>query len=168
MIASTLLADRPFQIPLQLISITLLLVSVYFYGGVNERSQWEQHVAEAQQHIKQLEEQSKSETIKIVTAYRDKIKYINKVEQQVVTEFVTLESDKQCNINNGFIRFHNALVDSIIIEPTESDKDMSDVKLQQLLDVIKTNYTHANLTRQQLIQLQDWVTKQKQLQDDTK
>jgi hypothetical protein len=114
---------------LRIIGVALLLIATYFYGGNNERTQWEKRVIEAQQKIELLESKSKEETIKTVIIYKNKIKYIDKIREQTVTEFVTANEDAECKINNGFIRFHNALVDLSIINPTESDRELSDVKL---------------------------------------
>ena len=114
---------------MRIIGVALLLIATYFYGGNNERTQWEKRAIEAQQKIELLEAKSKEETIKTVIIYKDKIKYIDKVKEQKVTEFVTVKEDTECKINNGFIRFHNALVDLSTVNPTESDRELSDVKL---------------------------------------
>ncbi len=165
LIASAIIDNRQSSL-LRIIGVALLLIATYFYGGNNERTQWEKRVIEAQQKIELLEAKSKEETIKTVIIYKDKIKYIDKVKEQKVTEFVTVKEDTECKINNGFIRFHNALVDLSIVNPTESDRELSDVKLQQLLDTIKINYTTAHKNAQQLTQLQDWIITQRRIRNE--
>jgi hypothetical protein len=125
-------------------------------------------MAEARLEIASLQAQSADINTQILTEFYPEIRYIDRIEQQVVTEFVTVKDDSACTINNGFVRLHDSVVNQVLIKPEETDSSPSEVKLSQVGSVVKENYSTCQRTAQQLKSLQEWVRRQEKLWNEKK
>jgi len=85
------------------------------HGVKTERTAWEHEVDKLKLENAALDLRGEQITTEVVVEYRDRIQYIDKVSVQTVKEFVTVESDKKCTVNVGFVRLHDALVREQII-----------------------------------------------------
>lgn len=152
----------------EIIVAVLLATGSYYYGKQQERHVWEIQAAVDKQKITDLENRAPLVTERIITEYKDRIQYIDRVKVETVTEFVTVVDDSGCTINKGFVKLHNNTVNVVESAPEESDREDSKKKLSELAKVIEDNYTTYNKTAAQLIQLQKWITDQKKEWDKTK
>lgn len=150
------------RLVVQLFAAIAIVGGVYF-GGVNaERTEWKLKMSAAELQIKELESKSSQITTVVVTEYVPKIRYIDRVEKQIVKEYVTVESDAKCEIQKGFTRLHDSSVQQVIIQPEPSDQDPQNIVLSEVADTIKFNYQACNRNSEKLKQLQSWVKTQEQ------
>ena len=167
-LASYILPIGQYKIIGQFVGVLLISLGLFFKGKEQERLEWEMQLAEARLEIASLQAQAAEINVQVLTEFYPQIRYIDRLEQQVVTEFITIRDDSACTINNGFVRLHDSIVMQKPIEPTETDKLPSDVKLSDVGSVVKENYSTCQRTAQQLKSLQDWVVKQEKLWNEKK
>ncbi len=141
--------------------IVLILTVTYFKGRSDEKTKW---VAVQQQivvHNAQLGQQQSQETIKIVTKYVDRIKYIHDHSNFVlegIPSAITKDDDAKCVINNGFVRmWNNANSDTVSQTSRESDATASSVVLSAVASQHTKESTVCKETESQLINLQEWL-----------
>ncbi len=79
-------AIAPYHLILQIVSIVLLIVGVYFKGGVGVEMEWREKLRVAEERARIAEEQGKQVNKEIVTVYKDRVK--------VVKENVVIYQDK--------------------------------------------------------------------------
>ena len=65
-----------YQLPFRVLGIALLVLGVYFRGGLAVEQQWRERVAEVEAKLAVSEQKSAETNTKIDTAARDKIKII--------------------------------------------------------------------------------------------
>lgn len=158
---------------LYLFLILLLAVIISFYisfslGKTEERKEWEHKFALAEIEIKNLEAKAPVINEVIITKYVDKIRYIDKVKIQTVKEFITVENDKACVVNKGFVKVHDGAAAAIPVSPAASDAEASAVHLSNVAEVVKDNYAIHQKTKIQLESLQQWIREQQALWNETK
>lgn len=89
------------------------------------------------------------------------IRYRFKTILKEVPKYVTVEADRACTVNNGFVRLHDAAVaGSLPGAPRESDAAPSDVKLSEVSAVGVENAGAYHAVAAQLTALQEWVREQ--------
>lgn len=155
--------NRIYLILALVLAVILSFYLAFSFGKTEERKEWEEKYALAQQEIKTLEAKAEIINEVIVTKYVDKIRYVEKVKIQTVKEFITAEADKSCTINNGFVRVHDAAAGATTLTATSTDADPSSVKLSNVAEVVVDNYAEYNKTKVQLESLQNWVRDQQTL-----
>lgn len=132
-------------------------------GKESERRDWEAKMNEAKLEIAQLQAQAAEINTTVITEFYPQIRYIDKVEQQIVTEFVTIKADNECTINNGFVRLHDSVVSQSIIASDPTDSEAQELKLSEVSSTVKENYQTCHRNAVQLKSLQDWIIKQEKL-----
>ena len=80
------------RMPLQIISLILLIGGVYFKGGVGVEMEWRARVAQLEAQIKESEAKSKETNIQIQKVYVDKVKVVK--EKQIVVQEKIVEKEK--------------------------------------------------------------------------
>lgn len=152
-----------YKLPLQFAGLIMICSGVFYSGKESERSAWEVKMVEVNLQIASLEARAAEVNTHIITEFYPKIQYIDRVEQQVVTEFVSIESDNKCTVNEGFVRLHDAVVRKEIIQSIPSDKNDTEVKLSEIGHTVKENYQTCHRTTEQLISLQKWIREQEKI-----
>lgn len=146
--------------------IVTSIVMSFFQGKDHERKIWELKLKESQLVIAELEARQPVINEVIVTQYVDRIKYIDriKIRDVQIVEYVPVEADQNCVINNGFVTVHNAA--AIPMEPPAPkpiDAEPSEVKLSEVAAVIADNYSKYHSVVAQLESLQQWIREQQKL-----
>jgi hypothetical protein len=98
-----------YRIPAQVLGIALLIVGVYFRGGLAAEQTWRERVAELEAKIVVAQAASKDANVKIETRVVKKTEYITRRGQDIV-EYVDREVVKYnntCVIPDPFIQAHN-------------------------------------------------------------
>ena len=104
-----------YQLPFRFLGIALLVLGVYFRGGLAVEEQWRERVAEVEAKLKVAEEKSAATNQKIDTVAREKIRVI-RGQTQIVRQYIDREVVKydtkfmpggQCEIPQEFVRAHN-------------------------------------------------------------
>ncbi len=105
-----------YKLPIQLISIALVVISIYFIGSLAERAAWESRVKEMEEKVRVAEEKSKVVNTEIVTRIVTKTKVIKQKAKERV-EYIDREIvkyDNKCEIPKEFVKVVNDAV-----EPTK-------------------------------------------------
>jgi len=118
--AAGLLAHRipviwQYQLPFRVLGIALLIIGVYFRGGLAVEAEWRERVAEVEAKLAVAEQKSAATNTKIDTAAQEKIRVI-RGQTQIVRQYIDREVVKydtkfmpggQCEIPQEFVRAHN-------------------------------------------------------------
>ena len=98
-----------YQLGFKLAGIALLVLGVYFRGGLAVETEWRERVAQVEAKLKAAEEKSTKENTRIETRVIRKTEYI-KTRGQDIIQYVDREVakyDETCAIPPPFIRAHN-------------------------------------------------------------
>jgi hypothetical protein len=104
-----------YQLPFRVLGIALLVLGVYFRGGLAVEAEWRERVAEVEAKLAVAEQKSVDANTKIDTAAREKIRII-RGQTQIVRQYIDREVVKydtkflpggQCEIPQEFIQAHN-------------------------------------------------------------
>lgn len=112
-IASYIIRFIPFiniyRIPIQLVSILLLVAGVYWYGGYSTEIWWRGETARLQEEIKQSEVRAPVITKEIVTKYKDKI-IVVKRGIEIVKKEIEIKREiinQGCDLNPTAVEMYN-------------------------------------------------------------
>jgi hypothetical protein len=99
----------PYQLAFKLAGISLLVLGVYFRGGVAVEETWRERVAAVEAKLKIAEAQSAKENTRIETRVVQKTEYITRRGQDIVqyVDREVVKYDAGCVIPEPFIRAHN-------------------------------------------------------------
>ena len=164
----TLLASKTTQAA----SILVLLVSVWFLGGISNNASWEARVKELE--IKLTTAQNKSAVVntQIVTEVVTKIQKVKEivyVNKEVIREVVAKQIDLQCTIPVSAISVHNSASQNEVSSGSSStDGSPSDVKASELLSTVAENYGTYYEVVEKLKGWQTWYTQQKKIFEEIK
>jgi len=104
-----------YQLPFRVLGIALLVLGVYFRGGLAVETEWRERVAEVEAKLAAAEQKSAETNTKIDTAAKEKIRVI-RGQTQIVRQYIDREvikydtkflSGGQCEIPQEFIQAHN-------------------------------------------------------------
>jgi len=104
-----------YQLPFRVLGIALLVLGVYFRGGLAVETEWRERVAEVEAKLAAAEKKSAETNTKIDTAAKEKIRVI-RGQTQIVRQYIDREvikydtkflSGGQCEIPQEFIQAHN-------------------------------------------------------------
>jgi len=104
-----------YRVPAQVLGIALLVLGVYFRGGLAVEAEWRERVAEVEARLAVAEQKSTDANTKIDTAAKEKIRVI-RGQTQIVRQYIDREVVKydtkflpggQCEIPQEFIQAHN-------------------------------------------------------------
>ena len=104
-----------YQLPFRVLGIALLVLGVYFRGGLAVEESWRERVAEVEARLAVAEQKSVATNTKIDNVAREKIKII-RGQTQIVRQYIDREVVKydtkfmpggQCEIPQEFIQAHN-------------------------------------------------------------
>ena len=98
-----------YQLPFKILGIALLVLGVYFRGGLAVEAEWRERVAAVEEKLKAAEQQSAKENTRIETKVVKQTEYITRRGQDIV-QYVDREVakyDNTCAIPQPFIEAHN-------------------------------------------------------------
>lgn len=104
-----------YQLPFRVLGIALLVLGVYFRGGLAVEQAWRERVAEIEAKLQVAEQKSAETNTKIDLAAQQKIRII-RGQTQIVRQYIDREVVKyntkflpggQCEIPKEFIQAHN-------------------------------------------------------------
>jgi hypothetical protein len=122
LLSSWLLSAIPFiksyGLPLQVLGIILVVLGVWYEGGISKDNEWKIKVSELEIKVAQAEAMSAEINTKIVTKYITRTKVIEK-QGDVIKEYIEKEvaiSDAACKIPQSAITAHDASAAGIEIK----------------------------------------------------
>jgi hypothetical protein len=94
---------------IQIASIILFCVGVYWKGGYSVEADWRQRVAELEEKVKDAEEKSRQTNVVIETKYRDRVKTITETRERVVEKIKEREKviNAKCELDPSVISILN-------------------------------------------------------------
>jgi len=116
-----------YHLPIQIISVLLIAVGVWFEGAMSNQAEWEARVAEMQAKVAEAEAKSQEANIKIVTKTVKQLELvrtrgddiINYVDREVVKDKEVIKFVENCPIPQIIINTHNAAALNQSIEATK-------------------------------------------------
>jgi hypothetical protein len=118
-----------YKLPLQVISIVLFSVGLWFSGSIAKDKQWSAKVAELEVKLAEARVKGEVVTTEVVTKVV-KQKEIIKEKGETITEYINVEvvkNNETCTLDNSVILSHNAaaLNDTSILKPTSEVSTVS-------------------------------------------
>jgi hypothetical protein len=101
---------RPYANTVKLVSIVVMLLGIYLYGGYNTETKWRDRVKELQAEIDKKNIKSEAATKEIVIKYVERVKVIKEKSNanvKEVTKYITQEVDSGCVIPDDFRLLHS-------------------------------------------------------------
>ena len=107
---------KTYILPIQLVSILLVVAGVWFEGAINNQDMWEAKVKDLQIKVAEAETQSADANVKIITKVVSKTKQIHDkgddiiryVDREVVKNNEVIKFVENCPIPTIIINTHNA------------------------------------------------------------
>ncbi len=164
------LISLPYKLGLQILSAFLLVVGIFFIGGMSNEAEWQLKVKQMEAEIAKKELEAEKISHEVVTKYVDRVKIVEGKTHEIIKKvpiYITKESDDKCTINNGFVSLHNSGASQTKVPNTSRDinEGASDVKLSEVAITISKNYGTYYQVAEQLKSLQEWIRNQKELSD---
>ena len=131
LIASLVLKFIPFintyKLPVQVLSILLIVTGVWFEGAISNQAEWEARVAEMQVKVAEAEAKSSEANVQIVTKVVKKTKLVHErgdaiisyIDREVVKNNEVIKFVENCPIPDIIIKTHNA---AALNQPIEAKK----------------------------------------------
>jgi len=113
-----------YHLPLQVISVLLIALGIWFEGAMSNQAEWEAKVKDLEVKVAEAQAQSQEENIKIVTKTVKQIQVIREqgqniityVDKEVVKDREVVKFVENCPIPEIIISTHNAAALNKIIE----------------------------------------------------
>ena len=141
--------------------ITVVCLTLIGLGGWIEGRQ--NILIQGAKEIERVVVQQKVITKYIVKKYKENIQKIE-VVHDTIAQTITTKDDNMCTIPESFVRVHDASAKNSISGSSDGiDGTPSGIALSEVERTINDNYTTYNKVAEQLKLLQEWVTKQKEL-----
>ena len=159
-----------YKLGLQIISVFLLAIGLFFIGAISNEEQWKLKVNEMEVKVAKQEVAASELTTEVITKYVDRVKIVEGKTREInkkVPVYITKESDDKCTINNGFVSLHNSSASNNEVPNSTGNfnEESTDVKLSTVATTITENYGTYYQVAEQLKSLQDWIKQQKDLDD---
>lgn len=126
-----------YKIPATILGLFLVVFFVFQSGRYNEFSKWKLKNSEQQVEIAMLKAKSAEINVEIITKYVDKIKYVDRIKEIKVYEFITKEADVQCVISPSTSDNIRMLVNSSIKGELPGSPISVDVTTEQTIRTTK-------------------------------
>ena len=141
---------------IMVLCITLIGVGSWVEGRQNILS-------EGAKEIEKIVVQEKIITKVVVQKYEQQVKQIEVIHDQIA-EQINTKDDHMCDVPESFVRLHDSAAQNTVPGPTSgTDGASSGIALSAVEHTITDNYEICHKVTEQLSALQEWVTKQKEL-----
>ena len=113
-----------YHLPLQVISVLLIALGIWFQGAMSNQAEWEAKVKDLEVKVAEAEAESQKENIKIVTKTVKQIQVVREkgqeiityVDKEVVKDREVVKFVENCPIPEIIVGTHNAAALNKIIE----------------------------------------------------
>ena len=149
----------------QIIGIILIVVSIWFIGGIYNDNAWQARVKDMEAKVVLAEAKSQTVNTEVITNTVTKIKVVKEktnADVQYITKYVAKELDTDCKLTNASIVLHDsASKNEVPGSPSNVASTPSEIKASELLSTVVENYgTHYEVV-EQVKGWQEWYWKQK-------
>ena len=156
-----------YKLPIQVISIILTVLGVWYEGGIAKDQEYKLRIAELEKQVAIAEEKSKHANTIIQTKVVEKIKVVKQnvyLTQEVIKEVAGPQLDAICTLPKSAVSLHDSASRNEVPGGSAStDGSPSDVKASSLLSTVVENYGTYYEIREKLIGWQTWYNEQKKI-----
>ena len=156
-----------YQLALKFISTGACAFGLFVIGAISNEDIWQLKVKEMETAIAKQELAAAELTHEVITQYVDRVKIVEGKTHEIIKKvpvYITKESDDKCTINNGFVSLHDHAAKNEVPDSTGTiNENPSDIKLSTVAETVSENYGTYYQVVEQLKSLQDWIRKQKEL-----
>lgn len=171
-IASFVLTIIPFfkiyKLIIQVVSIMILVIGVWFQGAIANDRIWEAKVSELELKLAKAESQSLEINLALVEEIlrnENLRQEVKNAKEKVIVKYVT-KHDNRCELSDAFIRLHDSAANDQLPPGAEDlDGGTTDIKASEVLSTVTDNYSTCYQIRERLIAWQNWYRQQKELYD---
>ena len=175
-IAGFILGFIPFinqyKLPIQVISIILTVLGVWYEGGIAKDHEYKLRIAELEKKVAIAEEKSKTANEAIQHRVKEKIKVVKQnvyLTKEIIKEVAGPQIDAVCTLPKSAVSLHNSASRNEVPGGADSTNGSpSDVKASALLDTVVENYGTCYELREKLLGWQLWYTEQKKIFESVK
>jgi len=157
-----------FKLLIQVFSIVLLVVGVWFQGAIANENIWQSRVSELELKLAKAESKSLEINLELTEEILKNEILREKAEnakEKIIIKYVT-KYDNKCMLSDAFVRLLDSSANNEISPSPESlDGGTTDVKASEVLTSVTENYSTCYAIREKLIAWQEWYKKQKELHD---
>lgn len=103
---------KQYKLPLQAISIVVLVIAIFFEGSIYNEQVWQDRIKELEEKVQIAEQKSKEENVRIETKVVEKIKVV-KEKVNVIKKEIQLKKElinKDCTLSDEAIEMYNRAV----------------------------------------------------------
>jgi hypothetical protein len=142
----------------------IIMCSCIVLIGLGSWAEGRQNIlSEGAKEVEKVVVQEKIITKVVVQKYTEKVKEIEVVHDQIA-EQINTKDDHMCNVPESFVRLHDGAAKNTVSESSSgTDGASSGVALSTVEHTIAENYKLYHKVAEELSALQEWVTKQKEL-----
>ena len=156
-----------YQLLIKFTSAGILAFGLFMVGAISNEDSWQLKIAELKTEIAKKELAAAEVTHEVITQYVDRVKIVEGKTHEIIKKvpvYITKESDDKCIVNNGFVSLHDYAAKNELSDSTGNINEVaSNVKLSTIADTISQNYGTYYQVVEQLKSLQEWIRKQKEL-----
>ncbi len=100
---------KTYRLPIQVISVLMLLVGVYFQGVIANEEKWKQRVAEVEKKLEEAEKKSKETNVKIETRVQTRTQIVKEKGEEIIkyVDREIVKYDNTCKIPNEVVKALN-------------------------------------------------------------
>jgi len=156
-----------YRLPIQVVSIAVLVFGVYMEGGISNQEKWQARVAETKLEMSKKETASAETTTKVVTKYINKVQIVKEKGNEIIKQvpvYISKDADAKCDVPNGFVMLHDSASRNEVPDSTRKvDGTTSEVKISGVAETVIDNYTTYYQVAEQLRSLQEWIKEQQKI-----
>jgi ABC-type multidrug transport system fused ATPase/permease subunit len=157
-----------FKLLIQVFSIFLLVVGVWFQGAIANENIWQSRISELELKLAKAESKSLEINLELTEEIlKNEIlrEEAENAKEKIIIKYVT-KYDNKCVLSDAFVRLLDSSANNEISPSPESlDGGTTDVKASEVLTSVTENYSTCYAIREKLIAWQEWYKKQKELHD---
>jgi uncharacterized coiled-coil protein SlyX len=159
---------KNFKLLIQVFSIVLLVIGVWFQGAIANDKIWQSKITDLELKLAKAE----SKSLEINSALTEEIlknetlrEEVKNVKEKVIVKYVT-KYDNKCELSDAFVRVLDSSANNELPPSSENlDGATTDVKASEVLTSVTENYSTCYAIREKLLAWQEWYRKQKELHD---
>jgi len=142
----------------------IIMCSCIVLIGLGSWAEGRQNIlSEGAKEVEKVVVKEKIITKVVVKKYTEKVKEIEVVHDQIA-EQINTKDDHMCDVPESFVRLHDSAAKNTISESSSAtDGASSGVALSTVENTIIDNYELYHKVAEELSALQEWVSKQKEL-----
>lgn len=157
-----------YKLPIQIVSILVLVVGIWFEGAISNNNSWLLKVKELETKLAKAEAQSAQVNTILVEKIVEKDKIIKETKNELdkaINKYVT----DQCLLSNAAVILHNSSSQNELPPSTiNTVTGTSKVTAAELLSTVNQNYATYYEIANRLKAWQDWYNEQKKIFESVK